>query len=884
MATASLGRLTLDLVAQIGQFVEPMNKAERKAKESTDKMGKAFSNFKDQMNQALGGSQIGSAIDGITGKLDVLKGGVLTASAALAGMAVGGSVVAVGGLAAMSIEIAKSNMELAQFAAISNTSVQSFQGLAGAAQTFGYSQEKVSDMMKDFNEKIGEFASVGAGGATDFFEQIAVKTEGGAAGAKKLAEEMSKMDGVEALQTYVNKLEEAGVNQQQMSFYLESMGSDLTALAPLLSNGGQLWKDYQAAMEEAGIITGQDAIEKSMELAAQTESVQMQFTALKNQLAQAVMPALSGVIGYFLEGSGKGGQFAGIVDAVGVAAKGAALFIVGLSAGIKSIVQIIGGAMKAIGNIGQTATDFWDAGTFKGKGEALVNGFNRNGKIIVDTAKDVVANTKQAYTSMSGIISGEQAKFDNLSKSIMNNRKAQLEWTKAQSKGVTSGIAQNKELNPTTKSPSSKKSSNTAASDAAKAARLQEQIERAQQSVIMQYANDEMKLMLRYEEDKKKIAEAFAKDPTNLNLYLNKAKEAYDLDVKAYQAAQKEKYDSTKNDLLGQMANAQDAIALSGVASKFGKNSYQYQVAGLNVSSKQAKSGEFDDYTNNVNQINKDYDAPEEAQKRYELLELAKATHLEKMRALDADYNASSKQLVLDQYQQQMDMWQGLLTNGQNTFSQLTQSVKDSVGEQSTAYRIMLAGQQAFSIASSMVAAWTAYTQAFADPSAMTLPQKFAGAASVMAALAPALATISSVTMKGFATGGHITGKGTGTSDDIPIWASNGEYMMKAEAVAKLGLGNLDYMNATGNLPGKFADGGLIRNTPDLGNPNLGSTPQFLGREQQSSSNSMQGLTIINQIEQEDLVGGYLRKPAAGQLILNLIKASPSEFKRAMGV
>jgi hypothetical protein len=161
--------------------------------------------------------------------------------------------------------------------------------------------------------------------------------------------------------------------------------------------------------------------------------------------------------------------------------------------------------MKAIGNIGQTATDFWDAGTFKGKGEALVNGFNRNGKIIVDTAKDVVANTKQAYTSMSGIISGEQAKFDNLSKSIMNNRKAQLEWTKAQSKGVTSGIAQNKELNPTTKSPSSKKSSNTAASDAAKAARLQEQIERAQQSVIMQYANDEMKLMLRYEEDKRKL-------------------------------------------------------------------------------------------------------------------------------------------------------------------------------------------------------------------------------------------------------------------------------------------------------------------------------------------------------------------------------------------
>ena len=33
------------------------------------------------------------------------------------------------------------------------------------------------------------------------------------------------------------------------------------------------------------------------------------------------MPALSSLIGYFLEGSGKGGQFSGIVEAVGIATK-----------------------------------------------------------------------------------------------------------------------------------------------------------------------------------------------------------------------------------------------------------------------------------------------------------------------------------------------------------------------------------------------------------------------------------------------------------------------------------------------------------------------------------------------------------------------------------
>jgi len=63
----------------------------------------------------------------------------------------------------------------------------------------------------------------------------------------------------------------------------------------------------------------------------------------------------------------------------------------------------------------------------------------------------------------------------------------------------------------------------------------------------------------------------------------------------------------------------------------------------------------------------------------------------------------------------------------------------------------MFALQQGFSVASSLVAAYTAYAQAFADPSAMTLPQKFLGATAVMAALTPALATIATVSIDGMA-------------------------------------------------------------------------------------------------------------------------------------
>lgn len=60
-----------------------------------------------------------------------------------------------------------------------------------------------------------------------------------------------------------------------------------------------------------------------------------------------------------------------------------------------------------------------------------------------------------------------------------------------------------------------------------------------------------------------------------------------------------------------------------------------------------------------------------------------------------------------------------------------------------------------------------------------------------------------------FAQGGAIHGPGTATSDSIPIWASDGEFMMRQKAVAALGTPLLNYMNKYGRIPG-FAMGGQI--------------------------------------------------------------------------
>lgn len=61
---------------------------------------------------------------------------------------------------------------------------------------------------------------------------------------------------------------------------------------------------------------------------------------------------------------------------------------------------------------------------------------------------------------------------------------------------------------------------------------------------------------------------------------------------------------------------------------------------------------------------------------------------------------------------------------------------------------------------------------------------------------------------KGFASGGSVSGPGTGTSDSVPAMLSNGEYVLNAQAVDRLGVPFLNGLN-TGRLRG-FASGGLV--------------------------------------------------------------------------
>lgn len=83
-------------------------------------------------------------------------------------------------------------------------------------------------------------------------------------------------------------------------------------------------------------------------------------------------------------------------------------------------------------------------------------------------------------------------------------------------------------------------------------------------------------------------------------------------------------------------------------------------------------------------------------------------------------------------------------------------------------------------------------------------------ASSALSNLASSLGTPS-----GHATGGYISGRGTGTSDSIPAMLSNGEFVIKASSVKKYGTNFLNAVNdgSFSRIPvrvAKFANGGIV--------------------------------------------------------------------------
>ena len=285
MASKSLGTLTLDLVAKIGGFTGPLDQA---ARESSTRME------------------------------------AIRKSARIAGAAIGGMAIAsVAGLAALAVSASQTANEISRLSRASNATTDEFQRYAAGAHALGIENEALADIFKDVNDKVGDFLQTGGGGLADFFDNVAPKVG-------VTADEFRRLSGPEALGLYVSSLEKAGASQQDMTFYLEAIASDATALLPLLKDNAAGFKLLGEQAAQAGAIMDEKTIRAADELRAVTILTDQAMAGMRTQIASGLLPVMSDLSGTLLTASvstdiaSEAGQtFGGILKGVAATAFGA---------------------------------------------------------------------------------------------------------------------------------------------------------------------------------------------------------------------------------------------------------------------------------------------------------------------------------------------------------------------------------------------------------------------------------------------------------------------------------------------------------------------------------------------------------------------------------
>jgi len=248
----SLYTLTVDLLMKTGSFVKDAGQAARQFEQSMNRM---------QAIAKKAGTAIGLA----------LSAGITSTSAAAV---------------AWTREVAELGVQYERLASLSGSSSETFQRMAAGANVVGISHEKLADIFKDVQDKIGDYVQTGGGAMADFFENIAKRTG-------VTAEQFRTLSGPDALGLFFNSLERANLSQSEMVTYMEAIASDSAHLIPLLRNSSAGFKQWGDAAAAAGAIIDGNTSKATVRLREITQEADLAMKGLKVSVAEELLPELN---------------------------------------------------------------------------------------------------------------------------------------------------------------------------------------------------------------------------------------------------------------------------------------------------------------------------------------------------------------------------------------------------------------------------------------------------------------------------------------------------------------------------------------------------------------------------------------------------------------
>lgn len=333
-------KITVDLAANTAQFESEFKRAERTLK---DRMGSIEASAKKA------GAAIGTAI-------------------------AGGLTIATAALVSWTRETINSAQQIDRLSKLSGTSATEFQRQAYAARTAGVEADKLADIYKDVQDKVGDFLQTGGGALADFFENIAPQVG-------VTADQFRKLSGPQALQLYVSSLQKANLSQSDMVFYMEAIASDATALLPLLRDNGAEMSRLSDEASRLGGVMSDETIASVQNLRNTTLQLEQQWTAFKTEIVVGAIPAIQ-ELSQELSSPGFKDGFAAIVQ------------------GAVSATTAVAGLVSEIGNVTNFVAE---------EAAARVGGPNLGDTVRIEDAiqrqRDLI--DRLDYTSLSTVFGGQ---------------------------------------------------------------------------------------------------------------------------------------------------------------------------------------------------------------------------------------------------------------------------------------------------------------------------------------------------------------------------------------------------------------------------------------------------------------------------------------------
>lgn len=173
--------------------------------------------------------------------------------------------------------------EIDALAKTANASSQELQGWGYGAESVGVSTGKFADILKDTQDKIGDFIATGGGPLKDFFEDIAPRVG-------MTAQQFARLSGPEALGAYYRALQQSNLTASEQIYHMENLASDSAKLIPLLRDNAKGFRDWASEADRLGAIIDRDTMKAIQGMREQSTRLDVVMDGLKVTLADRLLP------------------------------------------------------------------------------------------------------------------------------------------------------------------------------------------------------------------------------------------------------------------------------------------------------------------------------------------------------------------------------------------------------------------------------------------------------------------------------------------------------------------------------------------------------------------------------------------------------------------